>query len=302
MSYPVYGAEEQAQDSLKVATTVGLIDPDEYEPDGIDSALSEAGRLTDFASTVISVIRIIGIIVTVITLLIIGIKYMTSSIEERAEYKKSMIPYLIGVKTKFTDVIHEKADRMIGIRFRPCAISAFTQVPIYEFNDCRINTDLFPSLFSDFKPEKLIRTSNRISQLEHIDNYLLSKLGYLHDINKQIIYIAEYIQVTKGIVPINELLNKVCLSQRQFERKFKDLTGMTPKMFSAITRFSTAEKFIRFHPDKSLFTIALDCGYYDHSHLIREFKRFSGVLPQMLMSNLYTTSPLFPYYLCASKK
>ena len=100
-----------------MATTVGLIDPDEYEPDGIDSALSEAGRLTDFASTVISVIRIIGIIVTVITLLIIGIKYMTSSIEERAEYKKSMIPYLIGVFIFFTlsqliPIIIEIADNL----------------------------------------------------------------------------------------------------------------------------------------------------------------------------------------------
>lgn len=98
--------------------------------------------------------------------------------ENEDSFIKPFIPYIIGVKTKFTDVIHEKADRMIGIRFRPCAISAFTKVPIYEFNDCRINTDLFPSLFSDFNPEKLIETSNRISQLGYIDNYLLSKLDY----------------------------------------------------------------------------------------------------------------------------
>ena len=55
--------------------------------------------------------------------------------ENEDSFIKPFIPYIIGVKTKFTDVIHEKADRMIGIRFRPCAISAFTKVPIYEFND-----------------------------------------------------------------------------------------------------------------------------------------------------------------------
>ena len=96
MSYTVYGAEIQVVDSVRVATKAELINPDDYEPGGIDEALSEAGRVTDFASTIIAVIRTIGIIVTVITLMIMGIKYMTASVEERADYKKSMIPYLIG--------------------------------------------------------------------------------------------------------------------------------------------------------------------------------------------------------------
>ena len=43
------------------------------------------------------IIRIVGIIVAVITLLILGIKYMTGSIQEKAEYKNKMLPYLIGV-------------------------------------------------------------------------------------------------------------------------------------------------------------------------------------------------------------
>ena len=48
-------------------------------------------------SPIISYITGIGMAVSVITLVVLGIKYMVGSIEERAEYKKSMIPYLIGV-------------------------------------------------------------------------------------------------------------------------------------------------------------------------------------------------------------
>ena len=47
-------------------------------------------------SPIISYITGIGMAVSVITLVVLGIKYMVGSIEERAEYKKSMIPYLIG--------------------------------------------------------------------------------------------------------------------------------------------------------------------------------------------------------------
>ena len=70
----------------------GVINPDDFEPDPI-----EGGEIIQKASILVDVIRIVGIVVTVITLLVLGIKYMTGSIEEKAEYKKSMIPYLIGV-------------------------------------------------------------------------------------------------------------------------------------------------------------------------------------------------------------
>lgn len=69
-----------------------LINPDDFEPNP-----DEGEAITTKASVLVDVIRIIGIVVTVITLLVLGIKYMTGTISEKAEYKKSMIPYLIGV-------------------------------------------------------------------------------------------------------------------------------------------------------------------------------------------------------------
>lgn len=75
----------------------GLIDPNDFAPEPIENAFEQANVVVDMGSTVISVIRVIGIIVTVVALMIIGIKFMTGSVEEKADYKKSMIPYLIGV-------------------------------------------------------------------------------------------------------------------------------------------------------------------------------------------------------------
>ena len=50
-----------------------------------------------FSETIINAIGVIGTIVSVIALIIIGMKYLTGSVSEKAEYKKTMIPYLIGV-------------------------------------------------------------------------------------------------------------------------------------------------------------------------------------------------------------
>lgn len=71
------------------------IDPTDWEPSDFD--YKDVNEVLDMMSVIVSIIRTVGIVVTVVVLLIIGIKYMTGSLEEKAEYKTSMKPYLIGV-------------------------------------------------------------------------------------------------------------------------------------------------------------------------------------------------------------
>lgn len=81
--------------STCMAISDPISDPNAYKPGDIasgdaDSVIGKAGIIVDIITTV-------GIVIAVITILIIGIKYMIGSVEEKAEYKKTMIPYLIGV-------------------------------------------------------------------------------------------------------------------------------------------------------------------------------------------------------------
>lgn len=72
----------------------GTINPDDYKPPELTT--SEAQTAINKIQPIIGVITTVGIVASVVTLVALGIKYMIGSIEERAEYKKSMIPYLIG--------------------------------------------------------------------------------------------------------------------------------------------------------------------------------------------------------------
>lgn len=80
---------------IKLAS--GVIDPNKFNPGSVENAFNQAKEVTDVGATIVQVIQVCGIIVTVIVLLILGIKYMTGTVSEKAEYKKTMIPYLIGV-------------------------------------------------------------------------------------------------------------------------------------------------------------------------------------------------------------
>lgn len=84
--------------SFSYAVTVdGLGDLDKYKKDP-----SGMGVLEDKAETIIVIIRTLGIIVSVITLMVMGIKYMLGSLEQKAEYKKDFKPYLIGALLVFS--------------------------------------------------------------------------------------------------------------------------------------------------------------------------------------------------------
>ena len=56
----------------------------------------ETSSLTTVGNNVVTIINVVGIVIAVIILLIIGIKYMIGSASEKAEYKKTMIPYIVG--------------------------------------------------------------------------------------------------------------------------------------------------------------------------------------------------------------
>ena len=66
----------------------------------VDSLFSggsaDTTSITGVGANIVSIITTIGIIVAVVVLLVLGINYMMGSASEKAEYKKTMIPYLIG--------------------------------------------------------------------------------------------------------------------------------------------------------------------------------------------------------------
>lgn len=64
---------------------------------GLTGTTSAAqGDVTKIGNQLIGIITTVGVVVAVIILLVLGIKYMIGSASEKAEYKKTMIPYLVG--------------------------------------------------------------------------------------------------------------------------------------------------------------------------------------------------------------
>jgi AraC-like DNA-binding protein len=78
-------------------------------------------------------------------------------------------------------------------------------------------------------------------------------------------------------VTIARVARELSMSERQLERRFLARVGVTPKRFATLRRFERAVALAATAP--SLTSAAIDAGYYDQSHFIRDFQRFVGSAP-----------------------
>jgi AraC-like DNA-binding protein len=76
-----------------------------------------------------------------------------------------------------------------------------------------------------------------------------------------------------------EIARQVGLSQRRLITVFKHEIGVTPQLFGRVRRFQRALSLIRRNGAPDWPTLALDCGYCDQSHMIRDFDAFAGLSP-----------------------
>ena len=77
---------------LFMGNVSAAINPDDYKPPQISSG----GKLATIGNKIIGGIQYLGSIISVIVLIIIGIKYIIGSTEEKAEYKETLFAYLIS--------------------------------------------------------------------------------------------------------------------------------------------------------------------------------------------------------------
>ena len=79
------------------AAPEGMVDPKDLK----GSNSTNTATMQNIGNQIITVVSVAGSIVSVIVLVVLGIKYMMGSAEEKAEYKKTLMPYIIGAALVF---------------------------------------------------------------------------------------------------------------------------------------------------------------------------------------------------------
>ncbi|WP_244147625.1 helix-turn-helix transcriptional regulator [Leptospira yanagawae] len=170
-----------------------------------------------------------------------------------------------------------KGSEIIIVKFQPWGAFSFFNRPMYELNEIGISGyDLLNKTALDEMHSQLLETKDNRSKIDELEKFLW-KAVKKQTIDKRIIEAISQMNQTQGNIKINEIASIVNLSIDTFEKKFREITGGTPKRISSIIRMSSA---IREIPKYNSFTrLAYDFGYFDQSHFIKEFKSFTGKTP-----------------------
>jgi AraC-like DNA-binding protein len=117
-----------------------------------------------------------------------------------------------------------------------------------------------------------------------VEAALLSRLDHRNKANESTLGAVQLILRSGGLLPIEMIGSEVGISARQLGRRFETVIGLSPKLLSRIVRFQRLFRLIESRRFTNWALLALECGYYDQSHLIRDFRAFTGSEPTSYFS------------------
>ncbi|HEX5965502.1 MAG TPA: AraC family transcriptional regulator [Pyrinomonadaceae bacterium] len=190
--------------------------------------------------------------------------------------------FLVGQMSGPILISPNGAVQLLGIRFHPGGTSPFLRVPMNELTD---QVTELGSLSSELERELLLVSEDLSSLRERtsaIESVLMARLlrGSFHSSASKL---AAMIVESAGGVSVDELATAAGISSRQLERRFLREIGIGPKLLGRILRFQQVFRAVE-RVDSAWASIAVECGYYDQAHLIRDFSQFAGQTPAVLLA------------------
>jgi len=196
---------------------------------------------------------------------------------------------VVGPQTKRLTITMGYHHLVIKVGFQPGGLYRLLGIPMQEL----LRTEAFDAselLGNEIKDvnEQLREAASFAGMILIVEGYLLKKIRKVKQ-QLPIDFVLPLLIREGGLINIDYLATTACLSNRQFERVFKDRIGLSPKFFSRLVRFANAWVLKESSPTLTWLKIAHQCGYYDQMHLIRDFKEFTGTNPSEIEAALLKT-------------
>lgn len=104
-------------------------------------------------------------------------------------------------------------------------------------------------------------------------------------ISPEVAWLRRQLLASGGQARVEPLMDETGWSRRLVTERFRTQLGVSPKAYARIVRFRRAAAMLTgVGGDRTLAGVAMDCGYYDQSHLTRDFVALAGCSPTALMA------------------
>jgi AraC-like DNA-binding protein len=168
---------------------------------------------------------------------------------------------------------------IIGVHFKPGGAFAVLGISAGELANTHIDLSAVWGHFAAELREQLCALAKPMERIELLERALLARLCDAHIAHGAVGGALAVLMCSGGQAMVRDIARAVDLSQRRLIALFTDQVGLTPKLFGRVQRFQRAVARAQCAGKVDWAQVAADCGYFDQSHLIRDFVEFSGMSP-----------------------
>ncbi|MEQ9403008.1 MAG: helix-turn-helix transcriptional regulator [Cyclobacteriaceae bacterium] len=168
---------------------------------------------------------------------------------------------------------------MIGIKLFPHSFYRLFGTDLSPYTDRVIPLEEMSGVSSTPLKKLTQKQLTAEARIKQIEEWFADKLAgeQRHDVSL-IENAVNIIFKSNGLTDVAKISEQLGISTRHLERSFKKIVGVTPKFFSRIIRFNHIFQLIS-RGKESWIRVALESGYFDQSHFIKNFKEFTGEEP-----------------------
>ncbi|NJL61240.1 MAG: helix-turn-helix domain-containing protein [Methylacidiphilales bacterium] len=181
---------------------------------------------------------------------------------------------LCGIQSQSLIIDNHSQISVMGVRFQPGGSVPFFQIPAKELHNQVISLEKLWNSHAEQLRENLLKAPTIKTRFLVLERFLFRMMQPPKPHPIVDFGLREF---QKSTIPtVNEVTNKIGISNRYFGQLFSDFVGLTPKSFCRIQRLRLVLLLLAGKTCVNWSEIALNCGYFDQAHFIHDFRSFAG--------------------------
>lgn len=169
---------------------------------------------------------------------------------------------------------------VLGVRFLPFGAWPFLHIPMIELTGRFVSLEELYGVGAKVLTESMFNANSWQQRIQIVEEFLINELDHSRwSVDPVVNQLVHRIYRDRSRVNLGQFATDTRYSERHIRRKFTDIIGINPSIFTRIVRFREVFAMKKNHSETELLSLALDSGYHDQSHFIRDFKEFTGETP-----------------------
>jgi AraC-like DNA-binding protein len=168
----------------------------------------------------------------------------------------------------------------VQVNFTPTGARLFFQLPLWELSNTALGLDELYGDRSARVVEALAEARDWDRRFELLDALIGQRIASARPLRAEVQRAWRLMQRTPERLEIGTLARESGWSHKHLIAQFRDQLGAPPKLLERVLRFQRAIQCIGASDLPRWAKLALDCGYFDQSHMIREFHALAGCTPE----------------------